>query len=443
MIERLHLIFKSKLYRSSVWYNTKMKRDEGLQLRFPEHFLWGASSSAHQIEGGNHNQWSVWELEHAKILAETSKYQANYLPKWDAIKAEATNPENYVSGRATDHYNRYEQDFALLKKLNMNTWRFSLEWSRIQPEEGAWNPEAIEHYRVYLKKLNAIGVEPMITLWHWTMPVWFTDKGGFEKRSNIKYFLRFASKVFDELGQHFRYVITLNEPEVYMAKSYLVGEWPPQMRSKAKALLVLQNLISAHKKVYKLAKGKGRKYMLSIAKNTAYHYAGDDAVLSRATASVMRTLQDGFILNQLKKQLDFIGLNYYFSNRYYGYRQHDENLSQNDLGWDMRPSDIEIVLKDLYDKYNLPIIITENGLADRDDSYRKWWLSQTLIAVHKAIQAGVKVEGYLHWSLTDNFEWSSGFWPRFGLAEVDYKTQKRSLRPSAIWFAKVIKQLKS
>jgi beta-glucosidase len=227
-----------------------------------------------------------------------------------------------------------------------------------------------------------------------------------------------------------------------VAKSFLLGEWPPQQRSKTKAFWTLLNLISAHKKVYKLAKKKGRKYLLSIAKNSAYHYAGDDALLSRTTAKVMHFTEDSFILGRLKKHMDFIGLNYYFSNRYFGYRQHNENQKQSDLGWDMRPTDIENVLKELYDKYNLPIIITENGLADREDEFRKWWIGQTLMAIHRSIQSGVKVEGYLHWSLTDNFEWSSGFWPRFGLAAIDYKTKKRILRPSAIWFGKVIKQLR-
>lgn len=420
-----------------------MKKDEGLALKFPKHFLWGAASSAHQIEGNNHNQWSVWELQNAKILAETSKYQANYLPKWDEIKQEATNPTNYVSGRGADHYKRYEEDFAILKKLNMNAWRFSIEWSRVEPEEGAWNAEAIEHYRTYLKKLKSAGVEPVVTLWHWTVPVWFEQKGGWTKRKNITYFLRFAEKVFDELGPHFRYVITLNEPEVYAAKSFLVGEWPPQQKSKLKAVVVLQNLIGAHKKTYKLAKNKGRKFLVSIAKNTAFHYGGDDAWLSQITAKTARFIEDTFTLGQVRKHMDFIGLNYYFSNRYLGYRQHNQDLKQNDLGWDMRPADIEKVLKYLADTYDLPIIITENGLADRDDEFRKWWISQTLAAMHRAIQSGVKLEGYLHWSLTDNFEWSSGFWPRFGLVGIDYKTKKRYIRPSAIWFSKILGQIRS
>lgn len=413
-----------------------------LPLNFPKHFLWGASSSAHQVEGGTHNQWSVWELENAKVLAETAKYQANYLPKWDEIKPEATDPKNYVSGKATDHYNLYEEDFTLIKKLNMNAWRFSLEWSRIEPEEGAWNAEAIEHYRQYLQRLKVLGIEPVVTLWHWTQPLWFEQKGGFTKRKNIQYFVRFAQKMFEELGHDFRYVITLNEIEVYVGKGFLTADWPPQKRSKWTGFWTLMHLIAAHKKVYKLAKSAGRKYQVSIAKNSAYHYAGDDAWLSRLTAGLIKYAEDTFILRRVRKHMDFVGLNYYFSNRYYGSREHNPNEQVSDLGWDMQPANIEFVLKDIADRYNLPIIITENGVADRDDDYRKWWITQTLLAINRAMQAGVQVNGYLHWSLTDNFEWSSGFWPRFGLAAVDYATKKRTLRPSAIWFGKVISKLR-
>jgi beta-glucosidase/6-phospho-beta-glucosidase/beta-galactosidase len=156
----------------------------------------------------------------------------------------------------------------------------------------------------------------------------------------------------------------------------------------------------------------------------------------------MKYAEDTFIMRRVRKHLDFIGLNYYFSNRYYGNRTHNPNEKTNDMGWDMQPANIEFVLKDLYDRYELPIIVTENGLADRDDEYRVWWLSQTLLAINRAMQAGVKVDGYLHWSLTDNFEWSSGFWPRFGLAAVDYATKKRTLRPSAVWFAKLLSKIR-
>lgn len=414
-----------------------------LPLNFPKSFLWGAASAAHQVEGGNHNQWSVWELEHAKVLAQQAPYQSKYLPKWDEIKAEAVRPENYVSGRATDHYHRYPEDFAIIKKLNMNAWRFSIEWSRIEPEEGAWSAEAIEHYRTYLQKLKQMGIEPIVTLWHWTTPVWFDQKGGFMRRANIQYFVRFAAKVFEELGREFRYVITLNEVDSYVGEGFIEAKWPPQIHSKWKGFWTLMHLLSAHKKVYKLAHQAGRKYKVSIAKNSAYQYAGDDAWLSRLTAALAKWGSDYFILNRIKRHLDFLGVNYYFSNRYYGYRQHNANELVNDMGWDMQPANIEPVVKDLYDRYNLPILITENGVADRDDEYRKWWITQTLMALNRAMQAGVKIDGYLHWSLTDNFEWSSGFWPRFGLVAIDYKTLKRNIRPSGLWFGGVIKKLRS
>lgn len=416
---------------------------QNLLLNFPKRFLWGASTAAHQVEGGNHNQWSVWELENARALAEQAKYQAKYLPKWDEIKDEVTDPDNYVSGRGVDHYNQYEKDFAALKKLNMNAFRFSIEWSRIEPEEGAWNAKAIAHYRDYLRALNKNKIEPIVTLWHWTMPVWFTDMGGFEKAANVKYFVRFCEKVLQELGREFRYIITINEPETYISKSYILGEWPPQHQSKIQGLRVYLNLINAHKKVYALAHQTSRKYIVGLAKTSAHQYAGDSAIISKLAAEVATWGADNFILNRVKKQLDFIGVNYYFTNRYYGYMVHNPDQKVNDLGWDMQPQNIQLVLERLYDKYGIPIIVTENGCADQDDEYRKWWITQTLIAMHKALQNGVRLEGYLHWSLLDNFEWASGYWPKFGLLEVDRKTMKRTARPSAVWFAQTLDKIRN
>ena len=130
------------------------------KLRFPKRFYWGASTSAHQVEGGTHNQWSIWELENAVALAQRARYQDTWLPDWERIEPQATDPKNYISGRATDHYSKYELDFDLLTKLNMNAFRFSIEWSRIEPEEGKWDTEAIEHYRKYLAALKERGIEP-------------------------------------------------------------------------------------------------------------------------------------------------------------------------------------------------------------------------------------------------------------------------------------------
>jgi beta-glucosidase len=158
----------------------------------------------------------------------------------------------------------------------------------------------------------------------------------------------------------------------------------------------------------------------------------------------MRYLQDDYLLKKVARQCDFLGVNYYVSQRVYGYRIHNPPSEFGDLDWGMHmePGNIQFVLERLYNKYKLPIIITENGIPDSRDTDRKAWISQTLLAIHKAMKHGVKVDGYLHWSLIDNFELSFGKWPRFGLAHVDYKTGKRTLRGSAVWFGKVLRELR-
>jgi beta-glucosidase len=156
----------------------------------------------------------------------------------------------------------------------------------------------------------------------------------------------------------------------------------------------------------------------------------------------MQYVQDDYFLRKVAKQCDFLGVNFYFSNRVYGYRVHSPNERVSDLGWDLSPADIQYALERLHRKYKLPLIITESGLADADDSKRQWFITQQLIGMQKALDEGVDLQGYLHWSLLDNFEWAYGTWPRFGLAEVDYKTKKRTVRPSALWFGKIIKSLR-
>ncbi len=410
---------------------------------FSKHFLWGAATSAHQVEGGTHNTWSVWELENARALAARALYQYGDLTSWSHTKKFATNPANYVSGRAVDHYNRYEKDFDLLAQLNMNAFRFSIEWSRVEPEEGAWSVEAIDHYKRYIASLKQRGIEPVMTLFHFTLPTWFADKGGFEKRRNIKYFLRYVEKVIDELGVHVRYVITINEPNVYASKSYYDGGWPPNVQSRSRFLHVLLNLSSAHKQAAQLIHRLRPRTKVSVAYHTTYVYAGDDAWLSRLTASIFQYGHDDFFLRRVYKHCDYIGVNYYVSYRTYGYRVHNPDLVHSDLGWNVSPDHIEHALVRLHDKYKLPILITENGIADAHDQHRQEWIETTIRGMLAAQKEGVKLLGYLHWSLVDNIELTDGRWPRFGLAQVNYLTMERKLRPSALWFGKVIKKLRN
>jgi beta-glucosidase len=408
--------------------------------KFPKRFLWGAATSAHQVEGGNHNQWSVWELENAKSLAAQAEYQYGDLENWADMKEQAKQPGNYVSGKAVDHYSLFEQDIALAKKLSMNALRFSVEWSRIEPRQGSWDVTAINHYKQYVSELRKAGIEPVLTLFHFTLPVWFAEMGGFEKRSNVKLFVNFAEKIVTELGADITYVITLNEPEVYAYESYYLGHWPPARMSKRSVYTVMNNLAHAHNRTARLLHGMSRRYKVSIAKNSTFYYAGDDAVLSVRTADVLQYAQDDYFLKKVVKTCDFLGINFYFSNRVYGYRVHNPGEHLSDMGWDMSPGDLEHALERLHAKYHLPIIVTENGCADAGDEKRQWWLTHTILAMQRALAMGVDVRGYLHWSLLDNFEWDKGRWPRFGLIAVDYRTMERTVRPSGRRYGAFIKK---
>jgi len=412
-------------------------------VSFPKHFLWGAATAAHQVEGNTHNQWTVWELENAKTKAAQADFHLHDYPTWDAIKAQAKSPDNYVSGELGDHYTRYKEDFEYLEKMNMNSYRFSVEWSRIEPKEGSWNSEAIAHYKDYLEELRRRGIEPIVTLLHFTLPVWFAEKGGFEKRANVKYFVRFAEKIMSELGNSVRFIITINEPEVYGFESYYLQNWPPNKSSIFKVWKVSVNLALAHKKAARALHALNRRYKVGIAKNTVYYFPGDTAWVSKLSASIFQYFQDDYFIRKYIRHSDFLGVNYYQSARLLGYRVHNsEKAKYSDVDWMLAPADIQYALERLHRKYKKPLLITENGLADADDEHREWWIKETIIGMQKALKNGVDLLGYIHWSLMDNFEWAYGKWPRFGLVEIDYKTGKRTLRPSAIWFGRVIKKLR-
>lgn len=416
--------------------------DSTTPLRFPKRFLWGAASSAHQVEGNTHNNWTVWELENAKSLAQAASYKMEHLPVWDEVKDQATQPENYVSTEAVDHYNRYELDFDIARKLNLNAFRFSIEWSRIEPQEGVWDAAEIQHYRDYIAALKKRGLEPMATLFHWTMPTWFADKGGFERASNVKYFVRYAEKVFEELGQDLRFITTINEPDTMVFHGYFTLDHPPQKHSYWKGFLVYRNLLLAHKRVYKIGHRMSRRFKIGFTKSYAWIRPGDDTRLTRFAVWIDFMIRDDIPLRYVGRKQDFIGANYYFSDRRMGRKIENENEHLNDLGWEMRPDDLVHVLRRL-GKRGKPIIITESGVADRGDKYRKWWIMRSLSAINEALADGVDVQGYLHWALLDNFEWAYGRWPRFGLVAIDYENDlKRTVRKSALWYGQVVKKMR-
>jgi beta-glucosidase len=397
-----------------------------IKSKFPTGFLLGAASSAHQVEGNNiHSDWWYWE-------------QLGKLPK---------------SGEACDHYNRYEEDFMIAQDLGLNAMRISIEWARIEPEEGRWNGQAIEHYKKVLKSMKEKGLTRMVTLWHWTLPQWLAHKGGFESKEGVEAFGRFAWFVAQNLGTEVDLWITINEPEVYSLASYVRGNHPPFKKSKILTWKVMENLIAAHKVAFDAIKKSLGDVPVGIAKNNAYFEAyRKNNPMDRLTAFAMDRIGNHYFLEKIQKHMDFIGLNYYFSNRvmfdWRGYQEMnhnftkgqlslDDQMSRSDMGWILYPEGIYHLLEDLK-VYKKPIYITENGLADSVDSRRPKFLRETLNWVSKSIVSGVDVRGYFHWSLTDNYEWHQGFVPRFGLVEIDYATQKRTIRPSAQIFKEII-----
>ena len=390
---------------------------------FPSQFFWGCATSAHQVEGGLINDWSQWEKSE-KRLAD--------------LKQKQQDPLDFISGAAANSYLENNADIKCLKDLNCNAYRFSVDWSRIEPEEGQFNNEALEYYRQFIVKLRAHNIEPFVTLWHWPVPLWLSAKGGWENKEIVNYFKKFVEKTATYLNAEVNFWITLNEPMVYTSQSYLVGEWPPQKKNPMAVYHVINNLVAAHKTAYEVLKKIDNNNQVGVAKHNMYFEAAPGLI-----NKILKKLADWWwnfrFLDKIKNHQDFIGLNYYFHNLInYGFSKQFSYEKKSDLEWGLHPEGIKFVLSDLK-KYNKPVYITENGLADRGDQHRAWYIAEILKNVHSVIEDGVTVKGYFHWSLIDNFEWPEGFKPRFGLYEVNFQTYERIARSSAQLYADICK----
>jgi len=390
---------------------------------FPSQFFWGAATSAHQVEGGLVNDWSQWEKSEKRLADLKNKQQ---------------DPIDFISGSASNSYIENNADIKCLKDLNCNSYRFSVDWSRIEPEEGHFDNEALEYYREFIVKLRAHNIEPFVTLWHWPIPLWLSAKGGWENKEIVAYFKKFVEKTATYLNAEVNFWITLNEPMVYTSQSYLVGEWPPQKKNPIAVYRVINNLVAAHKTAYEVLKKIDNNNQVGVAKHNMYFEAAPGFI-----NKILKGLADWWwnfrFLDKIKNHQDFIGLNYYFHNLInYGFSKQFSYDKKSDLQWGLHPEGIRFVLADLK-KYNKPVYITENGLADRGDQHRAWYIEEILKNVHAAISDGVAVKGYFHWSLIDNFEWAEGFKPRFGLYEVNFQTYERVARSSAEFYADICK----
>ncbi len=399
-------------------------------IKFPQDFLWGAATSAYQVEGDNANSdWFQWEKEFKKEH----------------------------SAGACRHYQLYEEDFELAKSLNHNAHRLSIEWARIEPQEGKFSNEELNHYIAVILALRKRNIEPVVTLHHFTNPVWLSKKNGWENKKTVDYFLRYCDFVVRSLGKHVKYWTTINEPTIYSSHAYIFGVWPPQIKSLKRALKVKDNLVRAHIKAYRLMHGIYKelnlpKPAISVAQHMQAFLPCSPTLRNRLAAYLRHKFYNLGIIDTIRRHraIDFIGLNYYSRQlvdlKGIGIKNlaadvccdNHHPVRKNSLGWDIYPEGLlQLLLK--LKKYDLPVIITENGICTDDDNLRWEFIREHLKNIHLAIEKDVKVTGYLYWSLMDNFEWDKGFSPRFGLIDIDYKTYKRTIRESAWKFAGVSK----
>lgn len=391
-------------------------------LAFPEGFLWGAVTSAFQVEGNNTNSdWWEWE-QTAESLEKRS-------------------------GIACDQYNKYEEDFDLAESLGHNAHRLSIEWSRIEPEEGKFNTSEIEHYKKVLKALKDRGIKVMLTLHHYSNPIWLAKKDGWENGKTPWYFERFIKTVVPEIKDYVDFWVTINEPTIYVWRKYFTPNWPGAKKGYLGLTKTYLNLASAHKRAYKAIHKLDPEKPVGIAHNVQTY----DDYHKHSFLEQMWVMGSDLGTNHLFYALthgyhDFLGVNYYFHHHLnrQGHLFPVEvdagifNKEVSDLGWEIFPEGIFSILTDLSGS-QIPIYITECGIATSNDDRRIRFLMRYLQEVSRAIKAGANVKGFFYWSLIDNMELTDGFEARFGLVEIDYKTQKRTPRPSAYVYKDIIK----
>lgn len=389
---------------------------------FPADFLWGSATAAHQVEGGNtNNDW--WDWEH-----------------------DPSSPAVESSGDAIDHWNRYSEDFALLASLGQNAHRFSLEWSRIEPAEGEFSRAALDHYARVLDCLGDNGLTAFATLYHFSMPRWFAQRGGWLAPDALDLLGRYAEKVAGVLGDRIPYACTINEPQIVALMSYGTGQFPPGATDLGKALQANGVLATAHRTVTEaLRSGRGKPQIGTCLQLPPVEPLDPDSDADVARAAGLRGLLVDSHLADLRAGGDvgdFVGLQYYTRIRVDGAAERPvapapEGAETNQLGWEVHPAGFGQVLRQL-DQVGLPIIVTENGIATSDDGQRVRFLKSHLSELQRAMTDGVDVRGYLYWSSFDNFEWSHGYAPTFGIIGIDREDGlRRVVRPSAVAYGEV------
>ncbi len=426
------------------------------RLDVPRDFKFGAGVSGMQVEGDDYNSdWSDnspfgrTAQKRARDASQSTDHGNNAgreLPQelWDRIKSKAKDPDNYVRGKSIGwEDDGYKEDLDIAQDLGLSMVRTSIERSRLEPVEGEFDPKAILHYRQFIEDCRERGIEPVITLFHFANPLWLSKKGGFESQEVAQNFANYVEKLLQELDRDIKHIIILNEPEMYVFMGYLYGGWPPEKKnSLITALKVRRNLIEAHKRSYQKIKSYEDSIEVSTSVNLVDVEPKSRNIQDRLGAKLFSRLNNTF-LPKIKGDIDFIALNHYMHNVKKGLDprsgnfQNEDSEPISDLGWYINPESIYNIIMSLK-KYDLPIMVSENGLADSEDRLRPWFLKESIYQVMRAIHEGADVRSYLHWSLVDNIELHEGKWPRFGLIGVDYDTGERTIRWSAREYKRII-----
>jgi beta-glucosidase len=415
------------------------------ELLFPDGFLWGAATAGHQVEGDNSNSdWWAFERKPGTLCKEPS-------------------------GTAIEHYKRYPRDIALLASLGYNTYRFSVEWSRIEPSEGEFDETQLDHYRKMVDLCGKSKLVPMVTLNHFTLPQWLAERGGWLAPSIPMLFERFTRRVVEALGDQVEWYCTLNEPGVVALGGYGGGfPFPPGLTGVDNWKAAIANLVQTHKLSRAAIKEMrpNAKVGLTNAMQEWESNAGGAPIMKYA-----RRMAEDFFLEAAVED-DFIGVQTYTRARLEVPRavgilaklalaippveklvvgrvlarqrnagpgvSHDPDLRSTQMGYEYRPGAVAATVRRVAQVLpGKPIVVTEHGVATSDDAERIEFITEGLRSLHNVIADGIPLQGYIHWSAFDNFEWASGYAMQFGLIAVDRKTQERITKPSARFLGEI------
>lgn len=352
----------------------------------------------------------------------------------DWVEWEQTGRIRESAGIACDHWHRFPDDLARFQSLGLNAYRFSLEWSRFEPEPGTFDRDVLAHYQDMVDACHSRQLEPMVTLSHFTIPAWLSHRGGWLSADAVECFRVWVKTVVKSL-RGVRLWCTINEPSVLAILGYLRGEWPPGHKNAAQALAVGKSLIRAHHAAHTVIKELQPQAQVGLAHHVIRFRPRRALAADRATAKMLDRLVNRWAMDRVGPRQDFIGINYY-TRQWADWRQplnplpHLGTEPLTAMGWEIDPDGFSDLLLDAA-RFGKPIIVTENGIATEDDNQRIAFLNSHLQALARARQAGADVRGYFYWSGLDNFEWAEGFRPHFGLYAVDRVTQVRTERESA------------